>query len=161
MLSISLLTKLKKYRDNFKHDTKMKKNIFMILFFCATISCKKNTAELCDNGTNCCGVESKDWILVAKFENEMADYGRNALLFKNGFAPEGRLPIIYQHSVSVCTFSNSKVQGMEETYLANNSMGPPYKYRVWGRIFWARDAPSGITGTPALLAQIDKIEKIP
>ena len=126
-----------------------------------SVSCKKEAPDPNDDGAVSCGSFSEDWVLVTKFENEPADLGPTALLFKRGFMVDNYRPSLPQMSIMLCgEIGEAKFQNLEYTYIFTNEYiaNPRYVYRVWGRIFWARDV-INITGLPILLAQIDKIEK--
>ncbi|AYQ34476.1 hypothetical protein DTQ70_20940 [Runella sp. SP2] len=129
-----------------------------------SVSCKKEGPNPLDDGVvSCAAGDLYDWVLIAKLENEPADVGRGALLFKQGFTVGGGYkPDLPQHSILVCGLSDDKVKDLEQTYIFTNEymQNPRYLYRVWGRIFWARGI-GGFTGLPVLAAQIDKVEKIP
>ena len=146
------------------------------LLLCMSVSCKKEPApeeipdfssDPCYTGSCCIddhNAPSDDYIMIAKFENEPADRDRSTLVFKRGFQTFKQQPDFPQHGIIICwnDINQKKVQGLENTLVVDGEGGwknTPYKYRVWGRILWARHI-IGFTGLPWLVVQIDKIEKI-
>jgi hypothetical protein len=127
------------------------------------VSCKKELPDPNDDGAISCGqgYPLEDWVLVTKFENEPADLGPTALLFKRSFMVENYQPSFPENSVLLCgEIGEAKFKNLEYTYIFTQEYlkKPRYAYRVWGRIFWARHIVT-FTGTPILFAQVDKIEK--
>ena len=127
-----------------------------------SVSCKEKLTG-CDLDVSCCDTSdsSADYVLIAKLENAPADYGNGALFFKNGFIVK-ELKIKYpQRSVPLCEHPDNilKIKGLSATTNYNDYANTPYKYRVWGRVFWARGYAS-TTGIAILRSQIDRIEKI-
>ena len=136
---------------------------YVAAVLCMSVSCKKEVPDPKDDGAISCGQGDplEDWVLVTKFENEPADLGPTALLFKRSFMVDNYQPSLQQNSVSLCgEMGKAKFQNLEYTYVFTNEYiaNPRYVYRTWGRIFWARHI-STFTGLPLLFAQVDKIEK--
>ena len=137
-----------------------------------SISCK-NAEPLsgCDLDASCCVPSPEEakidgYTLLAKFENEPADLYElnNGLFFQNGFAVEGQKPYLKQQSIPLCSHpeNRAKAANLLPTVVFNNTNfyeDTPFAYRVWGKIFWLKNA-TGITGLPFLRCQIDRIEKI-
>ena len=136
---------------------------YVAAVLCMSVSCKKEVPDPKDDGAISCGQGGplEDWVLVTKFENEPADLGPTALLFKRGFELGNEPYPFPQRSILLCgELGVVKFTNLEYTYTPTNEYiaNPRYVYRVWGRIFWARHL-SNVTGSPIFRTQIDKIEK--
>jgi hypothetical protein len=140
---------------------KLKQWLYMAGLLCMSVSCKEKLTG-CDLDALCCDTADSGYgfVLVTKFENAPADYGNSALFFKNGFTVKELKMKYSQQSIPLCEHPDNiiKIKGLPTTTNYNDYANTPYKYRVWGRIFWAKDV-SNITGLPVLRSQIDRIEK--
>ena len=137
--------------------------LYLAVVLLMSVSCKKEVPDPLDDGAISCGagLPLEDWVLVTKFENEPADLGPTALLFKRGFMLGNEPYPFPQKSILICgELGVAKLTNLEYTYVPTQEYieNPRYMYRVWGRIFWARHL-YNITGSPIFFTQIDRIEK--
>lgn len=136
-----------------------------ILWLAMGAGCSKDppgpeVAHSCDDAT-CCMQDTRFYDYVEIIENEPADLGGKTLIFKNGLPTKAEREEYKAHSVSVCEFSLSKIDGLARTtpLAAKSWVDFPFRYRVWGKVYGDRYAQT-IIASPILFIYVDRIEEV-
>ena len=122
-----------------------------------SVSCKKEEPNLdCNDGTCCGSVQAGRFKFIQQVENAPADFWTTG---GGGFHFSSNVLATRFASMGICDISAEKVKDLKHTSTLGTGVTPPFKYRVWGKIYQVLDA-RVIIDIPIYMINVEKVEEV-